>query len=153
MELKPFDLLLYKGRNKISNIVKSVTESEYSHIGLILSDFHIVEIDFFYCLKINHIGYNGKDFDIYRLRTPLTQEQQKQITEYIYSTLQSKYDFEEILNILLYKFFGKKLDDDKGKFVCSSWINECFKNCGIVLSEKELVTPQDLISDKIYKVN
>lgn len=152
MKLKPFDILFHQGTSPIAKIIKAFTGSPYSHVGLILDDKHIVEINWSYKLKIRHIKYPDSNFQIYRLKTSLTNEQQDQIYTYMYSTLDSKYDFKEILSIVLYRLFKIKPKNNIKKFVCSSWINECFKSCGVVLNENDLVSPKDLISEKLQLI-
>lgn len=153
MNLQPYDLLFYKGNDFISNIIKKETNSPYSHVALVLDDKHLIEIDKSYNLRIGHLGYSKQSFDIYRLKEPISFGQQMAINEYIYETINSKYDFIEILDILLLKFFKFTIKNDPNKFICSSWINDClWSAAGIELSNKEYPTPQELISDKLYKV-
>jgi hypothetical protein len=152
MDLQPFDILFYKGDSFISKLIKKETGSQYSHVALVLDDKHLVEIDRSYNLKINHIGYSKKDFDVYRIDENITRGQHRIMMDYVYKTLNSQYDYVEIIDILLLKAFNTTLMSDQNKFICSTWINACFSQVGIQLSSMEYPTPQDLISDKIYLV-
>lgn len=150
--MQPFDILFYKGTNPVSKLVQAFTNSEFSHVALILDDKHLVEINWSYKLKIRHIKYPECHFQIYRLNEHIYEDQATRMYDYMYENLDSKYDFKEILGMVLYRFFKIKPENDVRKFICSSWINECFKSVGIVLSEKDLVSPQDLISEKLHLV-
>jgi hypothetical protein len=71
MDIKPFDILFYKGNSLISHLIEKQTHSPYSHVAMVLDDKHIIEIDRNYNLRINHINYSSKSFDIYRLKEEL----------------------------------------------------------------------------------
>jgi hypothetical protein len=152
MILKQFDILAFKGNSIISDIIKKETNSSYSHLALILDDYHIVETDIRKPLAIKHINYNSKNFDIYRLKEEITEEEKDKMNEFIHITLNSKYDTLEMFSYLLYKNLGIYFDDSN-KFICSSWVNECFKAGGILLSNKTIVSPQDVLTDKVFLVN
>lgn len=144
------DLIFVKGNNFFSKCVKWRTNSKYSHVGFVIDEFHIAEINWYYGFKIRHIKYNKNNFDVYRYKYELTHRQKQEMKKYIHSCLNQKYDFREIFRIL---FSTKNLKDNKNKIVCSEILYDIFKSCDIELNQKEYSSPQDLINGKLlYKL-
>lgn len=146
--LREYDILFYKGNSFLSRLIKRKTHSVYSHVALVLDDKHLLQINWNHRIKIEHIAYTKKKYDVYRLQLELSPFQKMRIKKFIYQTLNTQYDFKEIIGILL-KF---NIRTNNKKFICSSWINECFKSIGISLNKDKLVTPQNLITNLLYKV-
>lgn len=133
MELKPFDLLFYKGNSVLDKIIKNRLESQYSHVALIIDNFHVVETAWNIPLKVRHFSYRLGEFDAYRIKN-LSEKQKQKITLFIQKTLNSKYDFGEIL---FYLGFGFKFKDNPNEYICLSWIIECLKYAGIDVLDNE----------------
>jgi uncharacterized protein YycO len=143
--MKPFDLLFYKGNSIVSKVIKYFTGSTYSHVGLVLDGLHIVEIDWKFPLKIRHLKYNSRNYDIYRIDN-LNEKQKEKMLEFVNFKLNTEYDHWENIRFLLWKFFKIKTKDDIDKFNCIEFIVDCFKYAGISLSDKDIVSFDDLIN-------
>ncbi|MDK2801079.1 MAG: hypothetical protein PWQ70_2698 [Clostridiales bacterium] len=140
MKIQSFDLIFYKGNSWLDKIIKKKLNSRYSHVGLVLDNFHTVETAWNIPLKIRHFSYRLGDFDRYRIPN-LTDEQKERMTLFIQKTLNSKYDFIEIL-----RYFGFGFKDDKNRYICISWIDECLKFSGVdVKCDIEVKKFEDLI--------
>ena len=141
--MQPMDLLFYKGTSHISQLIRWVTRSSYSHVALVLDNLHLVEADWRYPLRIRHISYRVKEYDLYRV--DLTPEQTKMIWGFIRRTINCEYDFGEILKCL-----GLEAHGAPNKFTCSEWVSKAFSYAGIELTSKtQGVTPNDLAKSPI----
>lgn len=149
-KIKPYDLIFVKGNSTISKIIKWFTKSEYSHVGIILDDKHICEINYNYTFRIRHFEYKEKDYDIYRCKKNINIKDKELMFKYIRKNLNQKYDFREIVRII-FPFLNIK--DNSKRVICSELVYDCFKNANIYLSNKEINSPQDLIDgNEIVKV-
>jgi hypothetical protein len=145
MKLQQFDILFYKGSSWISRLIKAETSSEYSHVALVIDPLHVVETDWRYPLRINHINYKSSDFDIYRV--DLSIMEREKMLEFIYMSLNVKYDYDEILKIFLNNKLKLNLRDDDNFYTCASWIYSVFLSAGknLVPMSSDIVSPQALI--------
>jgi len=154
MKLQSYDLIFYKGKSVFSKLVKWQTDSEYSHTGLLLDNVHIVDTSFRQPLKVRHFDYKLSEFDAYRVSN-LNYLKIEKINNFIQRTLNDKYDYGEIFAYIVNKYLGISVNHDVDRFVCSSWVNECFKSAGIELvNGDEFVSPKGLSeSERLEKVN
>lgn len=151
--LNQFDLLFYKGDGLISRIVRRLSGSKYSHVSVYLGNGRVVEIDWKYKLSIKDCEYNDSNVDVYRYKRDIDGYQKYFMFKFLYNSINTKYDFIEVLDLLIYKFLGIKLRDDCDKYICSSWVNCLFKEGEITLCEDELLFPDDLISNKLIPIS
>jgi hypothetical protein len=136
MLLQPFNILFHHSNNSIiPKTVRSVLGSKYHHTSLILNEWHTLEVQYNLNTKIRHFDFKLGEFDGYRIPN-LTDNQKVKMIEFIQRTLNSKYDFVEILN-----YFGFGLKDKDDKWICISWIDK-------LLSVSEIEVVKDI---KIYR--
>jgi|GEM_PF-1822918 len=133
--MNQYDIVFYKGKSPISNIIKMFTKSKYSHVALVLDKYHLFETNWSHPAQINHIKYRTKDYDIYRYKSHLTNRQKVLIDDYIQSVLDSKYDFKFLFSRGLKILFNVKIKDDKSRMTCDELVYLAFKNAGIDLLE------------------
>jgi uncharacterized protein YycO len=147
-DVEQFDLLFYRGSGVAASIISKVTKSPYTHVALVLDEFHLVEADWYHPLAIRHIEYRTENFDIYRVGD-LDDVQRSRIKRYIYETINSPYDYPLVLSHLLKYFFGGKLlFNSPRRFDCSEWVDLAFNYAGIDLlpnTQISTVTPADLV--------
>lgn len=152
VKLQPFDIIFYKGNSIISKTIRYFTVSTYSHVGLVLDDLHIVEIDWKFPLKIRHLQYKSNNYDVYRVKV-LTNTQKEKMLEFISLKLNTEYDHWENFRFLLWKYFKIKTKDDIDKFNCIEFVVDCFKYAGVNLSDKDIVSFNDLIySERLIRI-
>jgi len=149
--LKQGDVLAYKGdkNSPISNIVKIMTKSQYSHLCLYISDDNAIEAD---GIKgdINYVdikNYKGR-LDIYTCSS-LTDLQRKQVCDYAISRIGQKYDYWLLFVLFLRKLFKLRFKlKDRDEDVCSELVNDSYTKGGCKLVKKRYPNPQEVISSK-----
>ena len=152
--LKQGDILAYKGdkNSPISETVKFMTKSQYSHLCLYISDDQAIEADGING-DINYVdvnNYKGR-LDVYSCLT-LTDLQRKQICDYAISRIGQKYDY-----LLLFILFLKRLFKfrfrlrDRKADICSELVNDSYKEANVILSRKKYPSPQEVIESKLLR--
>ena len=152
--MREFDLLFYKGDGFISKIIKKVTAPPYSHVALVLDNYHVVEADWKHPLSIRHISYSSWDYDIYRVEG-LTEEHKEKIRRYINETISAGYDYKLVLSHLFKYFFKGKLLNSPSRYDCSEWVTLAFLYAGIELLPNKQpfeVAPSDLLKSPRLKL-
>lgn len=146
MLIKQYDILFYKGDSFLSNIIRCITKSKYSHCGIFIDENHVVEINWNFKYKIRHIKYSKDKYDVYRC---IANFDKNMMNKYIHYTIGQSYDFGE-----LFRCLGFKLKDNKSKVICSECVFDAFEYAGIRLLDCDVVTPQDLTQSKyLVKIN
>jgi hypothetical protein len=153
--MEPFDLLFYRGKGIVSKAVKQFSDSPYSHVALVLDEYHLLEANWNHPLSIRHISYRRSDYDVYRV-VGLEERQKEKIREYIQQTINAGYDYRLVISHVFHYFFKGKLIHDENRFDCSEWIDLAFMYAGVNLLPyrlDSLVTPGELAdSDKLILV-
>jgi len=153
INLKHGDILAYKGQYLHSQIIKSLTHSQYSHLIIYVGDNLAVEADWSgiqYCNIDKYKNY----LDIYSCDS-LTEIQREQICNYAISKVGEKYDYLLLIFMFLrriFKFrFRIKLRDSKAD-VCSELVNDCYSEVNdMKLVKKRYPSPQEVISSERLK--
>lgn len=125
MKLQKFDIIMIKNDSLLDRLIKNKLQSKYSHIELIVDEFHTVSTVWNFPISLRHFSYRLGEFDGYRIPN-LTDKQKERMVLFIQKTLNSKYDFREIL-----RYLGFGLKDDENRYICISWIDECLKFAGV----------------------
>ena len=154
--LKQGDVLAYKGdkNSPISNIVKIMTKSQYSHLCLYISDDNAIEAD---GIKgdidyVNINNYKGR-LDVYTCPS-LTDLQRKQICDYAISRIGQKYDYGLLFFLFLKRLFKFRFRlRDRKTDICSELVNDSYTKCGCKLVKKKYPSPQEVISSDLLKFN
>ena len=129
------DLIFVKPTNVMGKLVAFFGGSKYCHVGILVNDSQIAEINLGYTFDIRHITYTS--YDIYRVTDDFDANE---LMSVIWGKVGLKYDAMDILRILF-----KLKSVNVNKVICSEVVNQCFGLLGIQLSNKKIPTPQDLI--------
>lgn len=126
-----------------------ITQSPYSHVAMVLDEYHIIETDWKFPVSINHIRFKNTSYDIGKV--DLTDEQKNKIKEYLISHIHYGYDFKLLFSHALHILFDFRITEDNTKFICSELINKAFKHAGVKLFDG-FATPADLANSEKVKI-
>lgn len=77
--------------------------------------------------------------------TTLTDEQASNIVKYAEQQLGKPYDYEELVDMFLrYVFHIPNNRIEKGRYVCSTFVNAAYASVGIKLTKQNLPSPEDI---------
>jgi hypothetical protein len=146
--------IFYKGESLVGKLVKSVSKSEYSHISLLLDDFHCLELNYKSPTSIQHFSYPRGSYHLYRLNIVLNNYQLTQLNRFIRNRISTKYDWKYIISRGLNFIFGTPIINSKGRYNCDELIIEGFKSLGVSLIEDDVkLSPETLSkSSKLVKL-
>lgn len=154
--MKAGDIILVKGKNPISLLVRFFTNSVYSHVALAISENYVLEIDATYTLQIRKNNYTC--YDVYRLKRELLPSELSTLLRYAHSLIGKKYDFMRIFSLvfeLSLHLRGKKIFDDSNKLICSDLIDSSYKQINVDLIPQykhQDTTPVDISkSQELFK--
>lgn len=156
MDLRRFDLLFVKGKSLVGRVIEEVTRSPYSHVAIAIDDWHVVETDWRYPLKMRHITYRPSEYDVYRYREPFKMYQLVNMEFFLRGCLNAPYDLLQSLTNGLHILTGLPIRDAPRRMNCSETVDKMYKAAGIDLCPEVdgHVTPGDLSrSDKLCKVS
>ncbi|MBJ7935647.1 hypothetical protein FNE59_14415 [Bacillus thuringiensis] len=149
MKLQTGDIVLVKGNTPIiSRLIRWVTSSDYTHVGMIIADDLILEIDINKDLAIRPMKHEV--YDIYRYTKGLTSEQRTKIIKQSIrrAKLNKGYDWRHIISFALQKLFRtSRVFEEANKVVCSEIVDNIYNDIGIDLipnCEDGDVTPGQL---------
>jgi len=81
---------------------------------------------------------------VLRMET-LTDQQAESIVTYAEKQLGKPYDFEEMIDMFLrYVFHIPNNEEEKGRFICSTFVNAAYASVGIRLTKQNLPSPEDI---------
>jgi len=152
--IKIGDVVAYRSNSIVSEAIRAITSSKYSHVAIVVSPTQLVEADGY----VGHIRYrNISDYkggmDIYTCNF-LTESQRKEICDYAISRIGQKYDY-----LLLFFLFLKQIFKFKFRFIdskadiCSELVNDSYSKANCRLVKKRYPNPQDIVSsDKLIFV-
>jgi hypothetical protein len=146
--------IFYKGESLIGKFVKSVSKSEYSHVSLLLDDFHCLELNYKSPTSIQHFSYPEGSYHLYKLNFVLREYQLEKLNRFIRNNISTKYDWKFIVSRGLNLLFNTPIINSKGRFNCDELIVEAFKSIGInLIGEGTKLSPEALSkSDKLVKL-
>jgi hypothetical protein len=156
VELKRFDLLFVRGRSLIGRVIRSVTDSPYSHVAVVWGPGEIADTDWLRPLDRRPQSVITDPFDVYRYRGTITLEQAAMMQDFFREHEGTGYDFIQSLSHGLYLLTGWPIIDDAKRFNCSEFVDRMFKKAYIDLYPvvDGHVTPGDLArSDNLFKVS
>ncbi|MGF9822608.1 hypothetical protein ABE430_08815 [Brevibacillus agri] len=155
MVLKRFDLLFVKGKSLVGRVIEEVTRSPYSHVAIVIDDWHLVETDWRYPLKMRHMAYRPAEYDVYRYREPFTMHEIVSMEVFLRGCLNAPYDLLQSLTNGLHILTGLPILDAPERLNCSETVDRMFAAAGIDLCPgiDGRVTPADLAaSDKLQRI-
>ena len=123
------DILLFKPSNIIGKIISKVSNSEYSHVALCISDYDKIIESTWRGNKERKLT-KSDNVDAFRY-IGMTEYLAEKIVQTAITKVNLKYDWSLLLTIMLNKWFGMKVLDNKNRFICSEFIDNVFKANGI----------------------
>jgi hypothetical protein len=99
MNLQRYDLLFVKGKTLESRVIEDVAHSPYSHVAIVLDEWHIIETDWRYPLKVKHMHYTPEEYDVYRYYGELTYIQMDAMDAFLHEKLNTPYDRMQVLTM------------------------------------------------------
>jgi hypothetical protein len=165
-QLKSGDLLFASGDYLVSKAIQSVTDSPWSHVGIVLK---IDAIDRMLLLEsVEDMGVRiaplskytedyeaGKPYKgriVFARCKDMTDRIVSQITEFGIDELTQPYDKHEIANILarITLGLGRRKNSLGREYICSELVFECFKRGGkeFKFNPKGFISPEDIWIDE-----
>jgi hypothetical protein len=153
MDSQPL-FLFYSGTSLIGKIIKRTTNSKFSHVALLLDDFHCLELDYKSPTSIKHFKYPKGSYHLYKLNIHLTDQQLKMFNVFIRNNISTKYDWKYIFSRGFNLLFGTPIVNSKNRYNCDELIVEAFRFIGVNLIEDDvMMSPETLSkSDKLEKI-
>lgn len=150
----PYSIIANKGTSVISRLIRLITKSDYSHVSLILDDFHCLESNYKTSTSIQHFQYKNGSYDVYTLKEDLTEKQKKIIHKFIMDNINLKYDWLYITSRFFNIVVGSKLISSPDRYNCDELIVDAFKAIGIELVNKDIkLSPASIVnSPKLTKI-
>ena len=141
--VRPGDILLSRKKGSpVSEIIRGVTRSRWSHSFLYIGEGKIIESDWD-GVVINPLEYylnTRYDVGLFRAKPELTKEEEEQLVLVAREMLGIKYGYLQLLWFLILRIFGKSedpdwsLDVDKG-VVCSEMMAAAYEKIGKRIKE------------------
>lgn len=148
MTLNKYDIILKKNaKNIIQKIICKVTKDKYFHAEVYLGNYIICDA-MPNGVKIRTFDSSLKEFDVYRYKYTITSAQHKKIEEFIQKSINSKYDFVQ----LILQAFNLDFGHPK-KYICIELVIEAFRYAGIPMGKWKKGFEQVTKSDLFVKIN
>lgn len=148
MQLKKYDLILKKnGKSAISKLIHFFTKDIYNHAEIYLGNYIICDA-MPNGVKIRTFDSSLGEFDVYRYNGTITSEQYKKIEEFIQKSINSKYDFLQLILQVLNLNFGHPK-----KYICIELVIEAFIYAGIPMPKWEKGFKQVTKNKYFTKIN
>lgn len=166
-DLKSGDILFCSGNYLISQLIKSVSKSMFSHVGIIVKLeenillMESVEDDGVRMVPLDHYinnyensnnRYNGSLYVArHKLLEDLSDEDDKirKLIKEGLSLLNRSYDKNEIAQIVARIGLELGKHNDNKEYICSEFVNECFKKINIefLVDSKGYIYPEHIAAD------
>jgi len=111
------DILFVRGNSWVSKIINRI-DGTYSHIAILLSNEVIIEAQRFTKSRITK--NNFIDYDVIRLN--LTDTHIQLVSDSAIKLVDIKYDYIQVLTTLLNRLFGRKIINNRSKYICSELV-------------------------------
>lgn len=162
-DIKTGDILLCSGNHPISLLIRKFSKSLFSHIGFVFSwnnrvlVLESVEDDGVRAVPLSQYvadyenskrPYDGRLF-MARYKQELDKDKIKQMLGRAADLLNRKYDKDEIGKIILRITTGIGKHKTDNEYICSEFIDECFKEIEIVFErdKKGFIFPEHIAAD------
>jgi uncharacterized protein YycO len=149
-QLQPMDIILMKGKSRISRSIEFITQSQYSHVAIVFDPEKNLTIE----ATLNGVvngdlnKYKGCS-SVFRLKT-ITKEQSEKIVKFTEQQLGKPYDYEELIGLLLRYGFHISINDfEKGRYTCSTFVNSAYASVGIRLTNQIIPSPEDIFESPL----
>ena len=157
------DIFLAAGNYAISRMIAHFSDSIFSHVGFVFTwnsrvlVLESVEDDGVRAVPLSQYVFNyensgepykGRLF-LARHNTPLDTEKVNSMLGKAADTLNKKYDKDEIARILARVTIGLGKHSDNDAYICSEFVDVCFKEIGITFSRdsKGFIFPEHIAAD------
>lgn len=170
-EIKTGDIFFCSGRYLISELIKKLSNSLFSHVGLLVHwNDHVlvvesVEDDGVRVVPLTHYLYNYENSkekyngNLYIARHQVVdspdfdKEKIKAMCDRAINLLNRNYDREEIGRIVARIGLGIGRHKDDDEYMCSELVDECFKELGIELTRDQMgfIFPEHIAADDNVK--
>ncbi len=163
--LQAGDLFFASGNYPLSMVIRKLSRSIFSHIGII---FRLDQIDRVVVLEsVENAGvrliplsrylsryddgkpYDGKIF-IARYKREIPPEKLRTMADKGCTRLASPYDMNELVTIMARMYLGSSIVKKQDAFVCSELVHDCFKviNIHFKYNRHKFIAPEDIAKDK-----
>ena len=155
------DLIFVKNKGWLFDRVRKVTNSDFDHIAICVSDKYLIEATPTRGVAREKISkYAMDEYEACRLKDEY-RDNVNSMVSYCESKLGKKYDLLQVLSlyILIILGIGRTVDplDVREAFVCSELIGQGAEEAGIIFAEDvaiDRLTPADIYnSDKLEKIS
>lgn len=147
--MRQFDIIFVRGRGVFGKLIRFFTNEQFSHVALVIDDFHVLETDWKYPVGMRHLKYRSSEYEIKRCSESLSDEQKTEIIQFYKRELKRGYDWKYLLYRFLFIFFKVKIQNDKYRYTCDEIILEAYKCAGIsLLDDDVMLTPGSLSKSK-----
>ncbi|HLD24222.1 MAG TPA: YiiX/YebB-like N1pC/P60 family cysteine hydrolase [Sulfuricurvum sp.] len=162
--LKSGDLLFTSGKYLISSAIQKMTQSPWSHVGIV---FRLDSIDRILLLEsVEDMGVRfaplSKYLNDYENAKPykgrvvlarcnnVTPETVTHLSTFGIDELTQPYDKDEIAKIMARIALGRGKKSRDREYICSELVYECFSRAGIefTFNKKGFISPEDIWTDK-----
>lgn len=156
--LQAGDVLFIDSGTFIGNMVKFISEFNFGHVAIMVSDTEMVDIKAFSKSSIVHINdIQFKRMVIKRTKQPLSREQVNQLVKISYENLGKPYDYKAIFSLFIRYIFKTKFKShtyELDHLYCSEFVDYVYKaiDCDLLPENgNSLVGIDDLfMSDKLF---
>jgi len=162
-QIKTGDILLASGEYPLSRLIRKISDSDFSHVGFIFAWnnrimlLESVEDDGVRAVPLSHYLYNYENTKrkyeggIYIGRhtaMPTDQAIINQMLGKAADMLNLKYDKAILQKIMLRIFTGMGRNAQNDEYVCSEFVDECFRQIGIVFPNTGgFISPENIAAD------
>ena len=127
------DILFYKPRTLIGKLIYLFTKAKYSHVGIRLDNYHILDINSGRSSEIRHIQASESDFDVVRIN--VSHDQKNALYSSIERYLGYEYDYLKAVG----------LTGDIDKYTCYELVNVILYDIGYLDEIYDIFLPEELI--------
>ena len=168
-EIKTGDILFCSGKYLVSELIKKISDSIFSHVALLIYwNDHIlvlesVEDDGVRAIPLSHYLYNYENTEnkykgeLYIARHELVdnldKEKMKKMFNKAIDLLNHNYDKDEIAQIVARIGLGIGKHENDKDYICSEFVETCFKELEIELlyDDKGFIVPEHIAADSNVK--
>lgn len=158
-EMRDADVLLFKGRGWVSNIIKWKTQSAYSHAGLVAwwGDRLMVLEAVGNGVRATPISYNLKKYkggiDYFRCTENLSGPTRQSMLSFAQKQLGKEYDHKRLFGFFIKLMLNKPLQKSESvkvpsTFFCSEYVAEIYEqaDCDLVIEHSSQYTSPDKLA-------
>ncbi len=120
-------IFFYKGNSTHSKLIRKITKSKYSHVGIIPFEGHKFDTDALNKVRISHLDYAWDMYDVVTVDLNIDED-------FMYKSLKAKYDYLELLRYFI------DIKSCVKKYTCVELVLMALN----IDNETNIITPQEL---------